>query len=211
MNLYLKQTVSEKFIEQKLFNLQDTLSKLSFHTWTYIFILFRHYIYSKKTNSKQISQYSISCDNKNIHPYYVTGFSDAESSFIISIYKNNKKKSKRGWRVQPAFAIHLHIKDIDLLKSIQSFFGIGVLVTDKTKNSVIYSVNNLEDIIYIIIPHFYNYPLLTKKYADFLLFKSAVFLLKDKKHLTLDGLNEIVNIRASMNKGLTETLTNNFS
>jgi hypothetical protein len=85
------------------------------------------------------------------------------------------------------------------------------LVTDKTKNSVRYSVNNLEDIINIIIPHFDNYPLLTKKYADFLLFKSAVFLLKDKKHLTLDGLNEIVNIRASMSKGLTETLTNNFS
>jgi len=80
--------------------------------------------------------------------------------------------------------MHLHLKDIDLLKSIQSFFGTGVLVIDKTKNSVRYSVNSLDDIINIIIPHFDKYPLLTKKRVDFLLFKSAVLLIKDKKHLT---------------------------
>jgi len=67
-----------------------------------------------------------------------------------------------------------------------------------------YSVNSVKDIINVIIPHFDKYPLLTQKRADYLLFKSAVLLINDKKHLTLEGLQDIVNIRASMNKGLSE-------
>lgn len=127
--------------------------------------------------------------------------------------------------------MHLRPSAEDLLKSIQSFFGTGVLVIDKTKNSwrrnppPRYSVNSLDDIINIIIPRppaLDKYPLLTKKRGlaslreDFLLFKrtaTAVLLIKDKKHLTVEGgfaLNEIISIRASMNKGLTETLTENF-
>jgi hypothetical protein len=104
----------------------------------------------------------------------------------------------------------MHIKDIDLLKSIQSFFGVGVLVSSKTTNSARYSVNSLKDLINIIIPHFDKYPLLTQKRADFILFKSAVLLIEQKKHLTVGGLHEIVNIRASMNKGLTKVLADNF-
>ncbi|RKH09735.1 hypothetical protein D7V77_42660, partial [Corallococcus sp. CA041A] len=35
----------------------------------------------------------------------------------------------------------------------------------------------------IIISHFYKYPLISQKWADYKLFKSAVLLLKDKEHL----------------------------
>ena len=55
----------------------------------------------------------------------------------------------------------------------------------------------------VIIEHFNNYPLITKKkYKDFELFKQAIILIKDKKHLTIEGFNQILAIRASMNKGL---------
>jgi len=135
-----------------------------------------------------------------LNPWFITGFCDAESSFVLSIYK--KTTCKTGWQVQPTFAIHIHKKDEVLLKRIQSYFnGVGKWV-DHSHDSVVYSVNSLNDIINVIIPHFDKYPLLTQKFADYQLFKAAVLLMKDKKHLTLDGLQEIINIRASMNRGL---------
>lgn len=39
-----------------------------------------------------------------------------------------------------------------------------------------------------------------------MLFKQAFNLVKSKEHLTLQGLQKIVNIKASINKGLSETL-----
>jgi hypothetical protein len=56
-----------------------------------------------------------------------------------------------------------------------------------------------------------KYPLLTQKAADFILFKKAVGLFKDKAHLTVEGLEKIVNIKASMNLGLSDALKSDFA
>jgi len=66
---------------------------------------------------------------KKLHPYYATGFADAESSFVIAVYKDTKYKT--GWRVIPLFKIELHQRDIPLLKKIQSFYGVGIIVSTK--------------------------------------------------------------------------------
>ena len=55
-----------------------------------------------------------------------------------------------------------------------------------------------------------KYPLLTQKAADFILFKEAVKLINNKAHLTIDGLNQIINIKASMNLGLSDLLKSEF-
>ena len=47
-----------------------------------------------------------------------------------------------------------------------------------------------------------KHPLITKKRADYLLFKLAINLVLNKAHLTVEGLNKIVAIKASMNRGL---------
>jgi hypothetical protein len=52
------------------------------------------------------------------------------------------------------------------------------------------------------------YPLKTKKHSDFLLFKKAHELISNKEHLI--NLQNLVNIRASMNKGLPERLLLDF-
>jgi hypothetical protein len=64
------------------------------------------------------------------------------------------------------------------------------------------SIKELQLIIY----HFDKYPLITKKLADYNLFKQAFNLIKRKEHLTMEGLRSIVAIKASMNKGLSEKL-----
>jgi hypothetical protein len=73
-----------------------------------------------------------------------------------------------------------------------------------------YSIDSIYDLNKLIV-HLEKYPLLTQKAADFLLFKKAVELFNEKVHLTVKGLEKIVNIKASMNLGLSETLRSEFA
>ena len=51
---------------------------------------------------------------------------------------------------------------------------------------------------------------LTQKLADFRLFKQVIELKKKKTHLTIEGLYQIINIKASMNLGLSDMLKFEF-
>nr|ATI20567.1 LAGLIDADG endonuclease [Ophiognomonia clavigignenti-juglandacearum] len=86
--------------------------------------------------------------------------------------------------------------------NLQEFFGenIGKIVI--SKDTCTYRVDKLNDIFDIIIPHFDKYPLVTQKLADYILFKEIVNLMKNKEHLTLEGLKKILSIKASLNLGL---------
>jgi hypothetical protein len=94
------------------------------------------------------------------------------------------------------------------LYKIKEFFIVGS-VKERIRNGKstgIYSVQSINDLITVIIPHFIKYPLITQKQADFLLFSSIVNLINNKEHLTEEGLYKILSMRASMNKGLTAGL-----
>ena len=145
----------------------------------------------------------------HLNPMWVTGFSDGESSFSVSIARNSLYKT--GYKFIPAFAIELKDKDLDLLQKIQCFFkGAGKIHLIKNKGHAVYVVSSIYELDSIILPHFIKYPLLTKKRISFLLFKDIVNLMSNKSHLTLDGAQSIINIRASMNKGVTKNFLNNF-
>lgn len=103
------------------------------------------------------------------------------------------------------FQIKLHKKDLLLLQQIRAYFkGAGNIVVNES--SVSYRVTSLKDMLNIIYPHFDKYPLITQKLGDYLLHKKAVMMIKEKQHLTKEGLQEFVNIRASVNLGLSEEL-----
>ena len=94
-------------------------------------------------------------------PWFVTGFTDGEGSFLISIIKDNKYKL--GWRVICRFEIHLNKKDLHLLKKIKSFFNVGnIYFTGKDKTSIQFRVESHSGLV-VIINHFEKYPLITKK------------------------------------------------
>ena len=147
-------------------------------------------------------------NNKNtrLNPFFVTGFSDGEACFHLAIGKNSKYKN--GYYVNPGFSIVLHKKDKLLLEKFKEYFG-GIGTLNIRKNFVQFRVFSIED-LNIIITHFEQYPLITKKQVDYMLFKEALYLIKNKEHLTFKGLQKIVNIRASMNKGLPESLKKVF-
>ena len=61
-----------------------------------------------------------------------------------------------------------------------------------------------------LIDYFDRYPLISQKYADFLIFKIVFNLIKNKKHLTVEGLKQIVALKAKSNLGLSEKLVSAF-
>jgi hypothetical protein len=99
----------------------------------------------------------------NISPYWITGFSDAESTFTVKIAKD--KSIFLGIRIIPVYVIELHIRDIEVLKKIKEFFNVGSIIVRirNGKSTGIYSVQSLKDLTEIIIPHFNKYPLITQK------------------------------------------------
>lgn len=144
-----------------------------------------------------------------LHPWFISGIVDAEGSFVITILKNSRYKT--GWTVQARMQIKMHERDRPLIQSIQNFFGgIGYVSKPNNSSTVEFRVSTLNDIVNVIIPHFDKYPLITKKYSDYMLFKQVIILMLNKEHNTLEGLQEIVNYRASLNLGLTKELKEAF-
>jgi hypothetical protein len=90
--------------------------------------------YQVKVLSKQLFKRSYSTNGKSLNPNFVTGFTDAEGSFTISIYSDNKASTKI--RVMARFKIGLNKKDLPLLMQFHFFFGgIGTITYDKADNA----------------------------------------------------------------------------
>jgi len=169
--------------------------------------------YPVKIPSKQLKRLffsTVSKVNNKLNPYFVSGFADAESTFCTTIYKD--KKLKTGWRVRSFFEIKLNQRDSFLLYQLQQFFGgIGTFSIDKKANALKYSVDSFKDLTTIILPHFKKYPLLTQKAADFILFEQIVELMSKGAHLNINGLQQIINIKASINLGISDIVKSEFS
>ena len=108
--------------------------------------------------------------------WFITGFSDAESSFIINIIKNNKHKT--GWAVNSCFSIGLHKKHKVILEKFKKYFCVG-RIYKHGENMRIYKVVSVKYLL-VIINHFNKYSLITQKRADFELFSQAVELIQAK-------------------------------
>jgi hypothetical protein len=87
--------------------------------------------------------------------------------------------------------------------------GVGKVI-DRKDGVFYYKISQVKDLM-LIIDHFDKYPLLSEKRADFELFKQVINLILRQEHLTNSGLQEIVNIKASMNFGvLSDNLLTSF-
>ena len=120
------------------------------------------------------------------------------------------QKRRLGWRTELKFQIGLHVKDLNLLHLLQEYLqGVGFINLSYKRDLVNYSINSLHG-WNVLIAHLDMHPLRTQKQGDYLLFKQALRLVKEKYHLTSEGLNEIINIKTSMNLGLSEVIKAEF-
>ena len=99
----------------------------------------------------------------------------------------------------------MNIRDLDTLNRIQVYFGgAGTITFDK--NFARLNIRKLSELIEKVIPHFETYPLLTKKYADFELFRQIVLIIKDESPLSEEGFIKVINLRYNLNNGISEEL-----
>ena len=194
---------------QRFNNLRYTLR--GFERITLSGILFNQILnkqlYSTTNDSKNLKQkLSKDKDSFSLNPWFITGFTDGDGSFAVSI---TKKKSGTGWKIVPIFTIGLDQKDLDLLVEIKVFFKIGNIYTSK-RGIVYYTVGSVKDLKKYILPHFDKYPLATLKIKDYLLFKEIVILMEKGEHNSLPGLLKIFSLKAILNKGLPSVVKTEF-
>jgi hypothetical protein len=127
----------------------------------------------------------------------------AEESFGLYFVKNSYYNA--GWAPRLVYSISLHKKDREILSNIQTFFNCGTIYDNHGPNTIKYSVNSIND-MQIIINHFDRYPLLTTKLSNYKLFKLAYKLIKNKDHLSIQGIEKLVEIKSLMNLGLNPEL-----
>jgi len=87
-------------------------------------------------------------------------------------------------------------------------------VKKNNRDEISLRINSVKELINFIIPHFLSYPLLSQKAADFLLFKEIIHLITTKINLQSESreeaLQQIINLRASMNLGLSDLQKSKF-
>ena len=127
-----------------------------------------------------------------IDPNYITGFVDGEGSFSISITPRNFKDVK--WEIRLIFSISQHKRNRGILYKIKDYFRCGTIRPNRKDNTYKYEVRSLQDLKNIIIPHFQKYPLQTTKRIDFEIFTKVIQIMEERRHLTKDGLKEIIEL-----------------
>ena len=161
-----------------------------------------HRIFSIFTRSLSNLRRKLYINKDNIlHPYFITGFTDAEGCFFFNI--RPRPSRNKGYAVELLFKITLSSKDKLLLEKIKYFFSVGRLLSQGS--SVSYNVRSLDD-IQVIVNHFDKYPLISNKSSDYILFRQVFELMKQGQHLNQEGLNKIVSKKAVSNRGLSSSL-----
>lgn len=120
----------------------------------------------------------------------------------MSISKNASRSL--GYVVNVTIEIALQASDKHILVKLKDYFGVGGIYNHGS-DMYRYKVSSIKDIHGVIIPYFDKFPLVTQKKADFFLFKEIISILS-KGPLKPSDLQEIVNIKTKLNRGLSSEL-----
>lgn len=127
---------------------------------------------------------------------WIAGFVDGEGCFSVTINKSDSMKI--GYQVLPEFVVVQHERDIKLLYALKAHFKCGV-VRKNHGDRQCYRVRELKSLKNEIIPFFEKHSLKTSKNIDFLKFRQIINIMVEKKHLTIEGLDEIKIIISKIN------------
>lgn len=129
--------------------------------------------------------------NINLIKDWIRGFTDAEGCFNVHVTRN--VTTKLGSQVKLRYILSQKNMNDQLFEIIDQIFKGGRIYTD----SIVFS---RQDVIFnTIIPFFQENPLLTNKEKDFQLWVKCANLIKNKEHLTPEGLEKINAIKKVIN------------
>lgn len=132
----------------------------------------------------------------DLHPEWVVGFVDGEGTFFIGI--NPHPEMPTGYQVLPEFRVVQHVRDIQVLYALKRFFRCGV-VRRNHEDRYELRIRKLA-CLQQVVAFFEKHPLKTKKQVDFVKFAKVIRRMSEKRHLTREGLIEILEIAVTMNR-----------
>jgi len=129
--------------------------------------------------------------------YYLAGFTDGEGSFNVSFRPRSDYVFP--WKVSLCFNVSQRERAI--LEILRAHLGCGTM-RQRADGIWYFEVNNLADLLQNVIPFFERFGFLsTKKQRDFAKFVELASVLRSGRHLTQDGVVEVLRIRLEMNDG----------
>lgn len=135
---------------------------------------------------------------------WMVGFIDGEGCFSVSLHRN--PTTKLGWQIMPEFVATQGEKSLKALEKLQSFFGCGRIFINRRhdnhrENLYRFCIRSFKDLEEKIVPFFKENKLQTAKKKDFDIFAKIIHLMKDKKHLSENGIKKIIILATKMNTG----------
>jgi hypothetical protein len=128
---------------------------------------------------------------------YLAGFTDGEGSFNVSFRKRGDFAMP--WKVSLCFNVSQ--RDEVILTLFKKHLNCGTMRT-RPDGVWYYEVNNFTAIVENVIPFFERFGFLSaKKQRDFAKFRQLAKLIQEGRHLTKEGIAEILEVRREMNDG----------
>jgi hypothetical protein len=128
---------------------------------------------------------------------YISGFVDGEGCFCVSFQPSQRHRF--GWEVRPSFSVSQNADRAQLLYMIQKEWGCGFIRPDRSDKTLKYEVREVRYLVEKVLPHFRAYPLVSSKQADVVRFDRICQLVYERRHLELDGFEQIVRLATEMN------------
>jgi hypothetical protein len=129
--------------------------------------------------------------------HYLAGFTDGEGSFNVSFRRRGDYAMP--WKVSLCFNVSQ--RDQVILSVFRERLKCGTM-RSRADGVWYYEVNTLTAIVENVIPFFDRFGFLSeKKQRDFAKFKQIAKLLQEGRHLSKEGIGEILAIRRDMNDG----------
>jgi hypothetical protein len=127
--------------------------------------------------------------------HYLAGFTDGEGSFNVSFRPRSDYAFP--WKVSLCFNVSQ--RDPAVLFLFKKCLECGTM-RQRQDGVWYYEVNNLRPLLENVIPFFERFRFLSgKKKKDFSKFKALAELMSHGRHLTREGVDEILTIRRGMN------------
>lgn len=138
-----------------------------------------------------------------LSPDYIVGLVDGEGCFSVRFNNSQRRRAK----VDIGFSVKLRAVDRDVLVSLQQSFGCGGIYIQndrRPRHSLCYryEVTATEELERIVVPFFMQHPFRTEtKREDFVLFVQILKLVRQKRHLSDDGIEIIQRLKKAMHQG----------
>ena len=140
---------------------------------------------------------------------WVIGFVDGEGCFSIGFIRQPGRKGRSGYRagyqVFHEFVVTQGAKSVSCLDELREFFGVGQVLINRRRDDHRehlhrYVVRRRDDLLGTIVPFFQTHQLRSAKRQDFATFARCLELVAAGRHLSPDGLADIVELAQTMNR-----------